>query len=155
MFNKKGVSEIVSFVLITLLIVISANVAFLFAKDKIIDTVEDLDLKNIISLFEKSNVGLIEIQTFDKNSFTVPVSFRTGNLHFENDTVYYQSLVPFYGDSYCINDVCHVKNGKTELVSFNLTNGYNFSENIELTPGNYRLFFRNNKNEKKIEVKFR
>jgi len=155
MLNKKGVSEIVSFVLITLLIVISANVAFLFAKDKIIDTIEDLDLKNMISLFENIDVGIVQVQTFDDNSFSLPVNFKTGNIYINNDTLYYQSLVPFYGDPYCIDNVCHFKNGQSELLSLNLTNSYNFSDDIELTPGNYRLFFRNKKNEKRIEIRIK
>ena len=155
MLNKKGMSEIIAFVLLTLLIIISANIAFLFAQDKIDKTTENIDLENMLFLLKKTNIGIEEVKTYDSNSFTVPIFFKTGMISFVDNQFKYTSLVSFEGNDYCLNDICHKKAGITESISINLTEDYNFDKNLTLSPGNYRVFLKHNKNEKKIEIKIK
>lgn len=151
--NKKGVTEIVSFVLITLLIVIASSGAYFYSKGAIDDQVQTLDLKNMDFLFKNLNYKLEESKVFDGNSFSVGISFNTGEVYAKGNGLFYQSLVSFSGNNYCFDDICHKIGGNSELVYFNLTDGYEFNSNFTLVPGNYILFFKNYENESKIYVK--
>ena len=150
--NKKAMSEIISFVLITLLIVIFSTITYLFAKDVINERVNEVDLKNMNTFFKKMNFQTTEIQNFDEESYSIPINFRSGVLIFIDNHVKYQSQVSFEGNSYCFEDLCHESINEYELIYYNLSNGYTYDKEFMLYPGNYMLFLKNSKNESEIQI---
>lgn len=153
--SKKGITEIISFVLIILLVVVFSISAYYFAKDTIQNKVNQLDYENMNSFLKKTYYKTEEIKNFDDQSFTIPLNFRTGGFSFEGNKASFQSFVEFTGSPYCTDSVCHDNVNGFDLISFELEDGYTFENNFDLVPGNYLVYFNNIKNESKIRVVFK
>ena len=153
--QKKGMTELVSFVLLTLLIVLASTSAYYFSKDFIDDNVAELDERKMKLVLKKIYYKTLEISSFENASSSLEIYFNKGELAFKGNSVYYQSLIPLYGDGVCIDFLCQQNVGGFSRHNISLTSPYSFSENITLAPGHYTIFFKNNKNESKISIKFK
>lgn len=153
--NKKAVSEITSFVLITLIVVISSTAAYLFSKNLIADNLAELDSKNMNIYLKKIYYETKELSSFDGSSLSIPITFKTGQLIFVNNSLYYQSQNAYSGGDYCFEILCTQNKVGFERKYINLSNSYNFANNLTLNPGTYTLLFKHIKNESKISVTFK
>ena len=151
--NKKGFSEITSFVLLFSIIAIASTIAYTFSKNVIDEKVSEIDLQNAQNYLKKIDQKMLEIKHFQGGAFSVNLNFKQGTYKFEDDKLYYHSLTDYTGDPYCINSICHENTGGTEKIYITLDNSYIFNENFSLIPGNYFLTFINLKNETKIDIK--
>lgn len=155
LFNKKAVSEVTSFVLITFIVIIASTSAYIFSKNLISDNIANIDNNNMVIYLNKISITTNEITSFDGSSLSFPITFKTGQLIFVNNSVYYQSQIIFTGSNYCINSICYLNNGGYERKYLNLSNSYKFSNNLTLNPGAYTLLFKNIKNVSQISVTFK
>jgi len=153
--NKKAISEITSFVLITLIVIVSSTMAYLFSKNLIDENLAELDGKNMEIYLKKIYYETNEISSFDGSSISIPISFKTGQLVFVNNMVYYQTLNSYSGSDYCFDILCSQNKEGYERKYVNLTTPYQFSNNLTLDSGTYILLFKHLKNESKIIVTFK
>ncbi len=153
--NKKAISEITSFVLITLIVVVSSTMAYLFSKNLIDENLAELDGKNMDIYLKKIYYETNEISSFDGSSISIPITFKTGQLVFVNNMVYYQTLNSYSGSDYCFDILCTQNNDGYERKYINLTSPYQFSNNLTLDSGTYILLFKHLKNESQIIVTFK
>lgn len=155
MFSKKAVSEITSFLFITLLIVVSSTTAFFVLKEIFDSQVNEID-RNTVEIDMKKMVRAIDsIKNFENSSTSASLYFRSGQFVFRNNQAYYQSLYDFETTmKNCFNNICYYGVGGYERLYFNLSDSYTFKEEIVLDPGHYDLFFRNLKGASEIEVRF-
>jgi len=153
--NKKAISEITSFVLITLIVVVSSTMAYLFSKNLIDENLAELDGKNMDIYLKKIYYETNEISSFDGSSISIPITFKTGQLVFVNNTVYYQTLNSYSGSDYCFDILCSQNKEGYERKYVNLTSPYQFSNNLTLSSGTYTLLFKHLKNESEIIVTFK
>lgn len=150
-FNKKAISELLSFILIILLIIVASTSAYLFSDNYLNDKISNLDYNNMKLNLNKMDYLINNIQNLDSSSSSIGISFSKGELSFENNQVKYQSLVSSSGDL-CLDTICYKDNNGFDLLYINLSNSYNFDKNLSLTPGNYILSFKNLKNVSKIKI---
>ncbi|MDA3856505.1 MAG: hypothetical protein PF569_09700 [Candidatus Woesearchaeota archaeon] len=153
--HKKGVTEITSFVLITLLVVTTSIIAYQFSKSTIEDSVAKNDYNNMEIYFNNLIQKTNQVQKFEGQSFGMGISFSKGSVVVEGNTIHYRSLIDYLGTDYCYNGLCHTNSNDAEQIYFNLSSGYNFSSNMTLLPGSYFLIFKNNKNVSKIDLSFK
>lgn len=153
--NKKAISEVTSFVLITLIVVIASLSAYVFSKNMISDNLSDIDNKNMNIYLKKMYYSTSEITSFDGSSLSFPISFKTGQLIFVNNSVYFQTQSVYSGTNYCFDSLCYLNNSGFEKKYFNLSNSYQFSTNLTLNPGTYTIMFKNIKNVSQISVTFK
>jgi hypothetical protein len=151
--NKKAFSEITSFVLLFSIIAIASTVAYTFSKGVIDDKTSEIDAANALSYLKKFNEKIGEIKTFEDSTFSINLNFKTGQYIFQEDKIFYYSMIDYTGSDYCINSICHQNNNGVERLYITLEDSYTFMENISLIPGSYFLTFVNIKNETKIEIK--
>ena len=151
--NKKGFSEVTSFVLLFSVIAIASTIAYTFSKGVIDDKVAEIDLANALSYMKKLNEKIDEIKTFEDSSFSINLNFKVGQYIFQDDRIYYYSMMDYTGTDYCLNDICYQNNDGTERLYIELGDSYSFEDNFSLIAGNYFLTFINLKNETKIEIK--
>ena len=154
-FNKKAVTEITSFVLITLLVVIAASSAYLYSLDQIDDALIVNDRENMIKYIKKINYKITQIQNFNGETTNLNVAFNKGEFGFLGNTIFYESEVKSsISGSNCFDNICYSSPNGFEKIFFNLSNSYYFDQNFTISPGSYNLVFSNNKNESKIKIKF-
>jgi hypothetical protein len=152
--NKKGLSEVISFVLIVALITILSTSAYFFAKTNLDEQVAKIDRSNMENYFKKISYKIDSLQNFDSATTSMSITFNKGLLIFEGNKTSYNSIIRYSGSDVCFNNICYESNGGYEKIAYYLTNSYIFSSNITLTPGTYLLIFENNKNETEITIKF-
>ncbi len=152
--NKKGVSELISFALITSLIILASISAFFVAKNVIDQRVGDIDRENVYSDFLKMSYHFSQIQNFNNATFSVFLNFKNGYIDIDGNQIYYQTLKPYASeDEYCFSNVCHVSFGGYERIYYNLSGGYLFDSNLRITGGTYIVSFKNNRASNEIEVR--
>ena len=151
--NKKGVTELTSFVLLTFLITVAATSAYVFSKDFMEDNLAVLDLDNMDTYLIEFSQRSEEIMNFQDAQSVVNVEFKTGQLSFISNQIKFQSLVEYSGEEVCFSELCSKSIGGYELYFMNLSNSYIFKNNLSLGPGSYRIVLVNIKKKKKITVK--
>lgn len=154
-FNKKAISEITSFILLTLLIVTSSTVAYLFSNNFLEEKVAEIDRDNVDKLLKKFNVIFSNLKTFNSQTRSVSINFNSGELKFEGDKVIYDSQMKYFGSENCFNDVCYLSSSGYEIIYISLGDGYEFKKNISLEPGSYLVTFKNLKNESNINIEIK
>lgn len=154
-FNKKAVSDILSFVLLLFIILIVSISAYTFSKSQLNSDLTQIDVNNMNNfLFYFSN-SFSSLFGFDNSQISKSISFNSGSLVFENNYIYYQSLIKMDSNlDFCKGLICYNNVGGFQRIYYNLSNNYYFKNNLSLTPGSYTLSFKNIKNESKIEVLF-
>lgn len=151
--NKKAVSEITSFVLLTLLIVVVSLSAYTFVTAQIDRTVADFDLKKLDTQFHNLDLLLYRIMAYDGGTESQAFQFKKGLVVINPKNVTYVSLVSFTGNStQCFDDICYSGVNGYEQVTLNLPSTSSFSNNISLVPGYYLLTFINTAKNGKINV---
>ncbi len=154
--SKKGVSELISFVFITLIIVVTSVSAYFVSKSVIDSTIIDVDRDNMGIYLKKMSQRIDEVKVFNNASNVIDVSFKKGLLEFNNNQVIYHSLKEYSSTAVsCFSQVCFKSVNDYEVLYYNLTDSYTFSDNVTLNPGAYTLIFRNIKSGNKIEIRFR
>lgn len=151
-YNKKAFSEIISFGLITMLIIVSSIAAYLFSTEMLDRNIVRLDLENMRSNLKNINYKMSEISQFDGSSFSVNVDFNKGLLVFEGNEVKYVSLSKYDGEEYCEYNVCYNSFLGYEEIYFSLPGTYSYYEDVTLNPGRYVLRFKNIKDGEKIRI---
>jgi len=153
---KKAVTELVSFVLITLIIVVASTGAYVFSKNILEEDLIEIDIINMKNYFGVFNQKIREIQTFNNASIVVDFSFKTGEVKFVNNQIRYMSLFESVGGvGYCFDYLCYDYVGGYELTYMNLSNSYSFSKNVTLSPGKYTVVFKNLGEVNEIEIKIK
>ncbi len=153
--NRKALTEVLSFVLLTLIIIAASVSAYIFSKNQLYNSLSNFDLERMDSNFNQVYYNLDSIQSFDNSQVSNYFVFNYGTLEFVDNQLRYRSMVEYYNDSgFCLLNVCSISDNGYEIIYFNLTNGYSFKENLSLLPGRYALGFRNLKNESKIQIIF-
>jgi hypothetical protein len=151
--NKRGMSELISFALLTLLVVITSLTSYLYAKSAFEDASIERDyefMKNfLIKLDSKSD----SLSYYDSTVSSEFISFNYGQLLFENSTLSYQSLIPITSESLCIDSFCYLNAGGFERLQVSFDR-FNFSSNFSLLPGKYHLKFEYLKNSSEVFVSF-
>jgi Na+-transporting NADH:ubiquinone oxidoreductase subunit NqrC len=151
--NKKGFSEIISFLLILFLVVLVSIVAYKYSLDLIDERVAQMDMQNSINNLKNIKYNIEEIQNFNTATFSININFNYGEYIFENNRILYSSVEKYSGDDYCINDICYTQDGGFKIVYLNLSNSYTFQQDFSLSSGSYYISFKNLKNESKIITK--
>ncbi|MFW6009303.1 MAG: hypothetical protein ACOCP8_08585 [archaeon] len=151
--NKKGFSEIISFLLILLLVILVSIIAYNYSLYMIDEKIGQMDIQNAESNLKQIKHNIEEIQNFNTATFSVNINFKYGSYIFEDNQIFYYSNRHSSGEDYCINDICYIQSEGYKIVYLNLSNSYNFQENFSLSPGSYYLSFKNLKNESKIITK--
>lgn len=141
-FTKKAVTEITSFVLITLLVVISSSLAYYFSKDMLDEKTYERDLVAMEQFFKSYDRSLSSSFFYNNSQMVHMVKFSFGQLIFEGSFIKYQSLVTSKGiGDYCEGVICYNSTGEFEVISLNVS-PYVFSETISLIDGSYVLSSR-------------
>ena len=144
---KKGITEVTSYVLLTLLIVVISTIVFLFSQgyleqvraDASYESMEN-QLKQVGVLFEKNS-------HFDRSGFSYYFSFEEGALLLEDNEIKYISLKSYEGEEECVSLLCYRSEGGAEVIAFELPAGFSFSEEANIMPGSYTMYFELDKNE--------
>lgn len=154
--SKKAVSELTSFVFITLIIVIASTSAYIVANNYLGNTLSTLDRDNMESYLKRMQRDVSLLTTFDNHTISFPIEFRTGELRFESNQVYFQSEVLFEeSDTYCFSNICYQGIGGFERIYFNLTGNYTFQTDTELEPSDYIIILQHRKTDEEIQLRFR
>ena len=151
-YDKKGVSEIVSYLLLTLLIVIISSATYFFAQNYLEEFQQEEDAKMMPTHLKKIAYTIDEIKAFDNQQDTYFISFNTGQIETNGSSLQYVSLVPFNDESVCLRTICYDSRKGYEVSSITLSNNYEFAQNISLTPGEYFIQFSHNKEDKEIDI---
>ena len=153
--SKKGVSELISFILITLVVAIVSSVAYLFANGLLESNAEKLDedkMESVIRQFAKQSS---EVMAFDGSSSSITFSFNSGLLYFTGNSVAYQSLVRATDSETTCFTICYTALEGSSRLYYNLSNSYSFDKNLTLSPGEYIVTITNNKNASELILSFR
>lgn len=154
--NKKAVTEITSFIFLTLLVVTMSLLAYYILTGILENKVSEFDRNNMEDLLNKLDYKLTKLQSFENSSLSFPINFRSGTLVFSGNQIRYNSLISYENEEdYCFSDLCYVSTNGFETIYFNLSNSYIFNSNFSLVSGTYNLFFINSKNDGEIKVVIR
>jgi hypothetical protein len=152
--GKKGVSEITSFMFLTLIVIVVSFTAYFALSTYLDESVNTFDRNSAESFLKKFKQETIGIMAFNNASTSMRFSFTKGLLKFNGSQVSFQSLVPYNDNStVCFNEICYLSDGSSEKLYYNLSNGYSFSENFSLIPGDYLLNLVNKKTQNEIQIK--
>ena len=149
--NKKAVSEIISFVLLTLIVATASIIAYLFSTNLIDDTISKSDRDNMVIYLKKVDQKISSIINFEDSTTSLNLNFYKGTIIIENKTISYQSTEKYTGSSLCISKLCYDNLNGFEKISYNLTTPYEFDKNYSIDPGNFKITFKNMKNVSKIQ----
>lgn len=153
--SKKAVSELISFILITLVVAIVSSVAYVFASGILERNVAKLDEDQMESNLRRFAKEISGIQNFDGASTSLTFSFNSGLVLITDNQIAYQSLVRAQSTESTCFTICYSSNGGYSYLYYNLTNGYQFSKNLTLTPGEYIVTLTNDQNASEIIQIFR
>jgi hypothetical protein len=149
--NKKAVSEIITYVLVLSIIVISSIIVYTYSNEKLNEKINDLDYNNMYFYLKKAKIIISEIDDFEGSTKSLFLSFKSGLLKFENNQIIYISNLN-YEINFCDFDLCEYVKNQSQILYTNISSGYTFKENISLEPDLYQVIFINLKNESKIKV---
>ncbi len=154
--NKKAVTEITSFMFLTLIVIVVSFTAYFALNNYLNDNINTFDRNSAEIFLKKFKQESTGIMSFNNATTTMSFSFTKGILKFNGSQISFQSLVLYNDNStVCFNDICYESDGSSERLYYNLSNGYSFSDNFSLIPGNYFLSLVNKKNENEIQIKVR
>lgn len=153
--NKKAVSELTTFVFLTLIIVLTSSTVYFFSKGFLDNSLEKIDRDNFEIYLKKMDYKINSIENFQGATTSFPISFTKGDLVFKDNQIYYQSLIEFDSSDYCFEDLCYESREGFERITINLSNNFMFNENTTFIGGEYILIFNSIKNESKISVSFK
>ena len=150
--NKKAISDVISFVLLILLVLISSIITYNFSVKTIDDKKSDYELQKMDMVIKRLNFKLQEIRNFDGGTFVYPIKLEAGTLIVSDNTLRYLSKKEFFGDPYSLDEITYSQSNGFQTIGLTLDNGFFFSRSFSLVPGNYIIKFENIKNESKINI---
>jgi len=151
--NKKSMTEIISFVLITLIIVVASISAYVFSKSSLEKNINSVDYSKMTKNLNLFSQKIKKISAFQDSQMSFDFSFKIGQLNFKDNQVNFQTMKKVDSSfNYCEGVVCFKSENNYERIYINLTDSYSFDHNLSLVPGNYILTFKNIKNETKIQI---
>lgn len=155
--SKKAVSEVLSFILITLVIVSASLATYLYSKSFITDNIAEIDLRNFEKKLSQIDRKITQISTFDNSVTSFNLEFKSGFLQFKSNQIIFESDVRSGQDGFffCNENLCYYESDGLDSVSINLSSNVVFSRNISLNPGNYLLTLKYLKNESEIFITFK
>lgn len=152
--SKKGVTELISFVLILLVIVVASLSTYIFSKSQLEKNIYSFDNFNFEKKLLLVEQKINQISTFDNSQTSFYLEFKSGQLTFKENQVIYQSLIKSNSNqNVCMQNLCFYTINDFEVISLNLTN-LTFNNNMTIYPGNYIFNIRFQKNESKIYLQF-
>lgn len=153
---KKAITEMISFVLLTLLIVVASSTAYFFSQSLLDSHLAERDEENMAHSLSKMNHKISQLTRFDGSTQAITVSFSTGQLHFKQDQVIYNSLVSYSAnEEICKNLYCIDSHSGHSKLYFSLPGSYIFSRELKLSPGTYFLTISNKRGENEIDIIFK
>lgn len=156
MLKKKGISTVISFVLLTGIVFLAAVTSYTISLNILNNKIEKLDRDKMYTYLKELSQATDEISNFDDSTTSRSLNFKKGSLLLNGNQIIYQSLVKFNSaQTRCFEEICYIGEGGYERLYINLSPPFSFKNNITLVPGYYRIIFTNIKNESKIKVKFR
>lgn len=152
--GKKAISEITAFIFLTLLIVSGSTAAYFYSQGIIEDSIHSQDKEYMESFLRNLNYKIENSLNFHGETFSTPINFQSGTFVVRDNQVYYQSHTTFeQEESVCVDGVCHVASGGNERLYFNLTQPWEFSDNLTLIDGgSHILTFELKENVSEIKV---
>lgn len=153
--NKKAVSELISFILITLIVAIISSVAYLFANNLLETNAQELDEDKMESVLRQFAKHSSEVQAFDGTVSSITFSFNSGLVYFNGDAIIYRSLARATDSETTCFTICYTSNEGYSTLYYNLTNNFTFDKNLTLSPGEYIVTITNNKNASELILSFR
>ena len=151
--NKKGISELISFALLTLLVVTTSLSSYLFAKSSFESATLERDYDAMKQFLKGLNSKSTSLTYFDSSITSEFISFDSGQLIFENNTLSYQSLFSTTSSDICLDNFWYLNAGGYERIQIQFDK-FNFSSDFSLLPGIYKLRFEYQKNISEMIVSF-
>ena len=153
--SKKAVSELVSFILILLLVVIASTIAYIFASNLLDEREAQYNEQRMESLLKRFNAQTQNILAVDQRATTLQLDFTRGQVTFQGNQIIYTSLARFDGLPYCLGVLCFESGGGGfTIISTNVSETQQFSSTQVLGPGSYLILLQNqNESEIRIEVR--
>lgn len=153
--NKKAVSELISFILITLIVAIVSSVAYLFANNLLETNAQKLDEDKMESVLRQFAKHSSEVQAFDGTASSITFSFNSGLVSFNDNAIIYRSLARASDSETTCFTICYSSTEEFSTLYYNLTNNFTFDKNLTLSPGEYIVTITNNKNASELRLSFR
>ena len=150
--NKKGVTEIVSYLLLTFLVVIISSITYFFAQDYITSIQQEQDFEHMEVHLKKISLLMNGITSFDGDASTYFLSFTQGQLELRGSELIYASKVPYSGSSTCLTHLCYESRNGFEIIILNLPEDYTFTQNTRILPGSHFIHFEHYKEGEKVHV---
>ena len=150
--NKKGVTEIVSYLLLTFLVVIISSITYFFAQDYITDVQQEQDFEHMELHLKKIAFLVNGITSFDGDSSTYFLSFTTGQIELQGSDLIYASEIPYSGSSTCLTHLCYESRNGFEIIRLPLPGNYSFTQNTRILPGSHFMQFTHYKEGDKVHV---
>lgn len=156
MFDKKAVTELTSFVFITLIVVVASSTAYLISTSYLESNIGKLDRDKMESNLQKMKMETERMISFDNTTVSFPIDFNTGLLVFDDNQIFYQSIVAFEDSgTYCFSGLCYQGSSGFERLYVNLSDSYTFQNNLSLDPGSYVIILKTKKDENQFQIRFR
>lgn len=149
--NKKAVSELVSFTLLTLLVAITSVSSYYFVSTSFEEITRENDYTSMKLFLETSQENLPKLLNYDQSSEIYFISFQKGAFIIQENSLQYQSELPFNSQSICIENFCYQNINGFERLKVNFSK-FNFTSNITLIPGSYMMQFISNKNNSELLI---
>ncbi|MEC8221133.1 MAG: hypothetical protein VX028_03595 [Nanoarchaeota archaeon] len=149
--NKKAVSELVSFTLLTLLVAITSVSSYYFVSTSFEEITRENDYTSMKLFLETSQENLPKLLNYDQSSGIYFISFQKGAFIIEENSLQYQSELPFSSQGICIENFCYENNNGFERLKVNFSQ-FNFTSNITLIPGSYMMQFISSKNNSELLI---
>lgn len=142
--NKKGLVELTSFALLTLLILVLSLTAYLVISSILEDQLANYERNIINSQLKKLNIELTQIENLQDSSFTTPLTLQKGVITINKTAITYNSLIEFTSsEKTCFEQLCYNSKNGFETISLDLSNNFTFKQSITLKPENYIITFTN------------
>lgn len=152
--SKKGISEIISFILIFLISTSLCLGVYFFVKEVFVEEIEEYDYTNLETKFLAIN-DILEYST-QSSLYTsnIQIDFNYGTISITNTTILYQSNLQSNDTSTICIDLCYTANFDNRAFYIN-TSPDNISSNFDsLSSGIYLFYFTydNSTNTHNIEI---
>ena len=155
-FHKKAVSELTSFVFITLIVVIASISAYAVSRTYLNDSLSQLDRDHMDLYLKKVRWQMLDLTAYDNATKSLSIEFKTGQLVFNDTNISYQSLQRYNSNfTSCFDNECYASVAGFERISIGLPSNYRFTSNFTLNPGSYLLIMTHDKDGGRIDVSYR
>lgn len=150
--NKKGVTEITSFILILLVLTVITLGVYLYVDSELDSQIAQQDLIKV----EKQMIKFSKILTFLENHprmrESLVISFNKGDIFITNSSIRYLSEIEQEYNSVICVDLCYESYFGYDSFFINMTNSNLINLNEKLIPGTYLISAMYNDNTNTFEI---